>query len=69
MEEEEVFAQLQKQTKTVLLDYLYAAFDDMTAKQRRAVFANAVRQVPTAAVDGNRLHCILRQAGLKGGSP
>ena len=43
MDEQEVFAHLQKQKKAVLLDYLHAAFDEMTAKQRRAVFADAVR--------------------------
>jgi len=38
-----------------LLDYLHAAFDEMTAKQRRAVFANAVRQRAKAMVTGRML--------------
>jgi hypothetical protein len=36
----EMFAHLRKQKKAVLLEYLRAAFDEMTAKQRRVVFAD-----------------------------
>jgi hypothetical protein len=53
--EREVFAYLMKQKKAVLLDYLHAAFDEMTAKQRRNVFANAVRKPAKMVVDGDQL--------------
>ncbi len=55
MDEQEVFAYLTKQKKAVLLDYLRASFQEMTAKQRRAVFADASRQPANAAVDGDLL--------------
>jgi hypothetical protein len=55
VDEREVFANLQKQKKAVLLDYLHAAFDEMTAEQRRAVFADAVRHPVRAPVDGDWL--------------
>jgi hypothetical protein len=55
VDEQEVFAYLQKQKKTVLLDYLRAAFAEMDAEQRQAVFADTIPQPPKAAVDGDRL--------------
>ena len=55
MDEQEVFAYLKKQKKAVLLDYLHDAFQHMTAKQRRAVFGEAVRLPARAAVDGDQL--------------
>jgi hypothetical protein len=55
VDEQEVFAYLEKQKKAVLLDYLREAFVQMSAKQRRAVFADAVRQPAKAAVSGDQL--------------
>jgi hypothetical protein len=55
VDEQEVFSYLQKQKKAVLLGYLRAAFGAMNAEQRRAVFADAVRKPPQAAVDGEQL--------------
>jgi hypothetical protein len=55
LDEQIVFAFLAKQKKSVLLDYLRAAFGDMNARQRRAVFAGAVRGPATSAIDGGRL--------------
>jgi hypothetical protein len=53
--EQEVFAYLQKQKKAVLLDYLHDAFRQMTAEQRRNVFADAVRKPPKAKIDADEL--------------
>jgi hypothetical protein len=53
--EQEVFAYLQKQKKAVLLDYLRDAFRQMTAEQRRAVFADAVRKPLKAKIDADEL--------------
>src|SRR5207248_5852684 len=55
VDEQEIFAYLQKQKKAVLLDYLRAAFDVMTAKQCHDVFADAIRPPAKATVDGERL--------------
>jgi hypothetical protein len=69
LDEYEVFAYLKKQKKAVLLEYLQAAFDTMTAKQRRAVFAGAARQAAIAAVDGDLLQGEIeefRRASLAG---
>jgi hypothetical protein len=55
VDEQEVFAHLKKQKKTVLLDYLHAAFEEMTDAQRRAVFADLVRRPANAAVDADQL--------------
>ncbi len=54
MDEQEVFAYLAKQKKGVLLDYLRTAFGEMTAKQRRNVFSDAVDRTPKT-VDGGEL--------------
>jgi hypothetical protein len=55
VDEQEVFAYLQKQKKAVLLDHLRDAFGQMTAKQRRAVFAGCVLTSAKATVDGDQL--------------
>ncbi len=55
MDEQEVFAYLKRLKKAVLLDYLRAAFQEMNAKQRRAVFTDAIRQPATATVDSHQL--------------
>jgi hypothetical protein len=55
VDERKVFAYLQKQKKAVLLDYLQAAFVEMTDNQRRAVFADTVPPPKKAPVDGERL--------------
>jgi hypothetical protein len=55
VDEQEVFAFLEKQRKAVLLDFLRAAFEEMTAKQRRAVFAHAVRRSVKSAVNAEQL--------------
>jgi hypothetical protein len=55
VDEKIVFAFLEKQKKAVLLDYLRAAFEEMNARQRRVVFAGAVRRPSTSCVDGGRL--------------
>jgi hypothetical protein len=55
MDEDEVFAFLKKHKKTVFLDFLHTAFDEMTAKQRRAVFAEAIRKAPRPRIDGEWL--------------
>jgi hypothetical protein len=44
-----------KQKKSVLLDYLHRAFEEMDDRQRRNVFADAVPGPKNAAVDGDRL--------------
>jgi hypothetical protein len=54
VDEQELFAYLKKQKKAVLLDYLHAAFDQMTDEQRWDVFAEAAR-LSKAPVDGELL--------------
>jgi hypothetical protein len=54
VDEQDVFAYLAKQKKSVLLEYLRTAFGEMTAKQRRMVFSDAVDRSPKA-VDGDEL--------------
>src|SRR5947209_15294087 len=54
VDEQAVFAFLKKQKKAVLLDYLLAAFQEMDADQRRAVFGDAVRK-PVKAPSGDEL--------------
>jgi hypothetical protein len=58
--EQEVFACLQKQKKAVLLDYLRDTYRQMTAEQRREVFAHAVRK-PKAVVDADGLRHAIEQ--------
>src|SRR5437660_11249019 len=55
VDEQVVFAFLKKEKKAVLLDYLHAAFQEMDADQRRAVFGDAVRKPVKAPIDGNEL--------------
>src|SRR5262245_34470698 len=55
MDEQALFASLQKQKRSVLLDYLHAAFDGMTAEQREDVFADAIPKPMKKAVDGEDL--------------
>jgi hypothetical protein len=59
VDEQEVFAYLKKQKKGVLLDYLREAFREMTAKQRRAVFGDALRQSPARVVKRDLLRAAL----------
>jgi hypothetical protein len=59
--EREVFAYLQKQKKAVLLDYLRDAFGQMTAEQRRDVFADAVRKPPKVIIDGDEVRQEIEQ--------
>jgi hypothetical protein len=69
VDEQEVFAYLQKQKKAVLLDYLHSAFDAMNAMQRRAVFADTVRRPTKAPVKGEQLReeiSDFRRASLAG---
>jgi hypothetical protein len=69
MDEDEVFAFLKKQKKNVLLDFLRTAFEEMTAKQRRAVFADAIRKAPRSRIDGESLReeiDLFRQDSLAG---
>jgi hypothetical protein len=56
VDEQRVFAYLQKQKKAVLLDYLRDAFGQMTDQQRQAVFADCTRPTAKTVVDGNWLH-------------
>jgi len=55
VDEQAVFAQLKKQKKAVLLDYLKAAFQEMNPQQRRAVFADVLQQPAKKTVDGDQL--------------
>ena len=55
MDEDEVFAYLEKQKKAVLLDYLREAFQHLNPRQCRAVFADAVRKPAKATLDGEQL--------------
>ncbi len=55
MDEQAVFAFLKKQEKTVLLDYLHAAFQEMDADQRRAVFGEVDRKPVKAPSGGDEL--------------
>ncbi len=55
MDAQEVFAYLKRQKKAVLLDYLHAAFREMSPQQRLSVFADAVRQPTPTTVDGDQL--------------
>jgi hypothetical protein len=61
MDKQAVFAHLNKQKKDVLLDYLSEAFDEMDAKQQRAVFGDAVRPPAKKAVNGGRLRKEIEQ--------
>ena len=47
-----VFHLLGRRKKAELLEFLSAAFDEMEEKQRRAVFADLVRESRPAKVDG-----------------
>src|SRR6202035_2021736 len=59
--EERVLAHLKKQRKAVLLDYLRAAYAEMTAKQRAAVFPEASPAPAKRVIDGGRLLKTVRQ--------
>jgi hypothetical protein len=55
VDEEQVFAHLQKKKKAVLLEYLRAAYEEMSVEQRRAVFGDLAHKTPRERVDGAHL--------------
>ena len=55
MDDTRLFAFLQQQAPAVLIEVLQNAYRAMTTKQRQAVFAAVVQQIPPAPVDGAQL--------------
>jgi hypothetical protein len=52
VDEEQVFAHLQKKKKDVLLEYLRAAYEEMSIDQRRTVFGDLAHKPTKARIDG-----------------
>ncbi len=55
MKKDRLFAFLERQPVSTLLEYLEASYDEMTVDQREAVFRQAAEKAPRAAVDGQLL--------------
>jgi hypothetical protein len=55
VDEEHVFAHLTKMKKAALLEYLRAAFEEMSVDQRLAVFGDLAHKPPKGRVDGGEL--------------
>ena len=61
MSKEQLFAFLQQQNSPVLLQFLDAAYEEMTIDQRDVVFGNAIRQAKPLAVDAGSLLAQVKQ--------
>jgi hypothetical protein len=55
VDEEHVFAHLKKMKKAALLEYLRAAFEEMSIDQRLVVFGELAHKPPKGRVDGRQL--------------
>jgi hypothetical protein len=55
VDEEQVFAHLQRKKKDVLLEYLRAAYEEMSIDQRRTVFGDLAHKPAKARIDGELL--------------
>jgi hypothetical protein len=56
MDDQRLFAFLQHQESTVLIEILQRSYHAMTTKQRQAVFGALEKQLPQVPVDGAQLH-------------
>lgn len=61
MDEEQVFGHLQKKKKAVLLEYLRAAYEEMSIDQRRTVFGDLAHKPVKARIDGEQLWADVEQ--------